>query len=154
MSKPLSELLNPACIELNLEGKRKPDIIRELARVLARDGGINDTDALAEEILEREKLTSTGLGGGIAIPHCLTPQVEESRLALGLKKDGVRFDAIDRHPVTLFFLLVGPAGDHSGHLQNLSRIARYLHDEDFCLHLRNAVTPEEVLTALRKKEAL
>lgn len=152
MPTVLSQLLNPACIELKLNQRRKDELIRELTELLARGGGIEDVESLSAEILEREELTSTGIGSGIAIPHCLTDQVAETRLAFGRKDEGARFDAVDNQPVQLFFLLVGPKGDHARHLRVLSKIARYLHDKSFCRRLREAATPEEVMQALRDKE--
>ena len=152
MALPLSKLLKPECIELELKGRRKKDVIRELAQVLSRGGQIRDTDALAREILEREKLLSTGLGGGIAIPHCMTDQVNQTQIAFGRKTGGMRFDAVDKRPVSLFLLLVGPEGDHTRHLQVLSKLARYLHDQAFCHSLLSASSPAEVLSAFREKE--
>lgn len=153
MAASLSELINPVCIELDLKEKRKPDLIRELAEVLARSGEIEDVDSLAEEVLKREKISSTGIGSGIAIPHCLTKQVSRTHIAFGRKLEGARFEAVDNQPVALFFLLVGPEGDHARHLQVLSRIARYLHDQNFCQQLLAAGSPEEVLAAVSAKEA-
>jgi mannitol/fructose-specific phosphotransferase system IIA component (Ntr-type) len=152
MAYVLSEILSPSCIELELEGRRKSDIVRELAVVLSRGCSGIDVDVLTEEILEREKLFSTGLGGGIAIPHCLTEQVNETRIAFGRKLKGVNFDAMDKRPVNLFLLLVGPAGDHSRHIQVLSKIARYLNDESFRRQLLEAKTPSAVIGAFRDKE--
>lgn len=153
MVHTLSNLLNPECIELDLKSRKKKDIIRELAQVISRSGVIGDTAALGEEILKREKLSSTGLGGGIAIPHCMTDQVDEAHIAIGRKTDGVRFDAIDNRPVNIFILLVGPSGDHTTHLQVLSKLARYLHDNSFCRRLLEAGTNAEVVEAFREKEA-
>lgn len=152
MPTVLSQLLNPACIELNLQERRKEELIRELTGVLARSGDIADVEGLSEAILAREEISSTGIGSGIAIPHCLSDQVEETRLAFGRKDEGAKFDAVDNQPVHLFFLLIGPAGDHARHLRVLSKIARYLHDPSFCRRLREASTPEEVMQALRDKE--
>ena len=150
----LSDLIDPVCIELDLASRRKRDLINEMAEVLARGGLIRDTRALGREILKREKISTTGIGSGIAIPHCLTDQVTETRVAFGRRLEGAKFDAVDNQPVKLVFLLVGPEGDHAGHLQVLSRIARYLHDDAFCRRLLEAATPEEVITAFRAKEGV
>ncbi|WP_319558941.1 PTS sugar transporter subunit IIA [Marispirochaeta sp.] len=152
MAINISELLNPACIELDLAAKKKPDIIKELASVLARGGGVEDQDKLYKELMKREKMTSTGIGSGIAIPHCLSSQVQEMHVAFGRKLEGAKFDAVDNQPVSLFFLLAGPEGGHSRHLQVLSRLARYLHDPGFCNELLAAAAPEEVIAAFTRKE--
>jgi fructose-specific phosphotransferase system IIA component len=152
MAATLREMLNPVCIDLELKGKRKPEIIEALAELLGRGGKVSDTGILAAEVLEREKLASTGIGSGIAIPHAMSSTVSETQLAFGLKREGVRFDSVDHRPVNLFFLLVGPAGSHTEHLRVLSRIARYLHDSRFCDALKEADSPEAVMAAVEEKE--
>ncbi|MBN2050763.1 MAG: PTS sugar transporter subunit IIA [Spirochaetales bacterium] len=152
MGALLSEMLDTSCIELELKERRKPELIRELAEILSRCGAITDIDSLVDEIMERENLSSTGIGSGIAIPHCLTSQVSETRIAFGRKTEGARFDAVDNRPVALFFLLVGPKGDYARHMQILSKIARYLHDPRFCQDLLAAESPEDILKIFRRKE--
>jgi len=152
MAELLSGMLDPRCIELELKGKRKSELIREMAEILSRGGIIRDVDSLAAEIMEREKLSSTGIGSGIAIPHCLSPQVSQTMIAFGRKKGGAKFNAVDNQPVELFFLLVGPEGDYAGHMQILSKIARYLHDPRFCNDLLSAESAEDVITAFKGKE--
>ena len=152
MSIDLSELLSPECIELNLSGKRKPEIIRELVQVVSRCKGITDTDALYRGLMEREKLSSTGIGDGIALPHCMTPLVNTTHIAFGRKLEGAKFDSLDNQPVTLFFLLVGPDNDPSLHLRVLSKLARYLRHKTFCSSLLVAESPAEVIEAFRNRE--
>lgn len=154
MAIELSKLLSPDCIELDLSGRKKQEIIRELATVVSRCGNIVDKDALFEAIMEREKLSSTGIGNGIAIPHCMTSQTGTTRMAFGRILQGAKFDSIDNQPVSLFFLLVCPEGNPNLHLQILSKLARYLHDRSFCQRLLEAASPEEVLEAFRSKETL
>ena len=151
MPDPIHTLLDPASIELNLRGKKKAELIEELVMLLSRSGRINDPEDLVAKVIEREKITSTGIGRGIAIPHALVPTVKETALAFGIHS-GARFDAVDNKPVTLFFLLVGAAGSQGEHLRILSRLARYLNDDDFCRTLRQVSSPEEVIRAFEKKE--
>ena len=124
MATDLSELLDPAGIELNLTARRKPDIIRELTEILARICPVDDMDAIVTELMEREALSSTGIGSGIAIPHCLTPQVDETIIVFGRKLDGVKFDSVDNQPAVLFFLLAGPEGDHARGEEVQARLVR------------------------------
>jgi fructose-specific phosphotransferase system IIA component len=152
MTVNLSDLLNPACIELNLKSKKKPDVLKELTAVIARSGSIGDLDKLYEELLKREALASTGIGRGIAIPHCLTSQVKNTIMGFGRKLEGIKFDAVDDEPVTLFFLLVGPERYQYRQLQALSRLARYLHDQKFCDELLSANSVEAVIDAFKRKE--
>ena len=152
MAGSLRELLAPEAVELELKSKRKPDIIRELVEVLARSMQLKDINGIVKELVKREKISTTGIGSGIAIPHCLTPQVGETRIAFGRKLEGAKFDAVDNQPVTLFFLLIGPEGDHARHLQVLSKLARYLHDRTFCDALLAAPSSLGVLEAFKAKE--
>ncbi len=152
MSAKLSELLKPDCIELDLQGRKKPEIIREMLGVISGCVDIGNEETLFEELMERERLSSTGIGNGIAIPHCLTPHVETTQLAFGRKLDGVKFDSVDNRPATLFFLLIGPDSNPNLHLQMLSKLARYLHDGTFCRRLLTAKSSEEVIEAFRSKE--
>ena len=152
MTSTLSDMLDPICIDLELGGKRKPDIIEELVKVLDRGGRVSDLKKLTSDVIEREKVASTGIGSGIAIPHAMSDTVDRTLLAFGLKRDGARFDSVDNRPVTLFFLLVGPTGSHAEHLKVLSKIARYLHDESFCRALHDAMTPKDVIDAIEEKD--
>ena len=152
MAIDMSGLLDARCVGLELEQKKKPELIAELVELLNRGGRTTDPIRLSTEIMEREKLSSTGIGNGIAIPHVLSSTVSGTSLAFGRKLDGARFDAVDNQPVSLFFLLVGPQGSHAEHLRILSKLARYLHDRTFCQALLDAADPEAVIAAFRRKE--
>jgi len=154
MAVDLAEMMNPACIELELEGKRKPDIIRELVDIVCRCEERIDPDCLYDSLMRREGISTTGIGDGIAIPHCMTAQVDSTLIAFGRKLDGARFDAVDNKPVSLFFLLVGPEGNPTRHLQVLSKLARYLHDPIFCQKLLDAESAGKVVEAFRSKDRL
>lgn len=149
-----STLLSPDCIALDLKGKRKKEIIEELVDLLVKSGKILHGRDIAEEVLAREKITSTGIGKGVALPHKLMRGINETLIAFGRKNTGINFDAIDNKPVDLFFLLLGPEGNTGVHLKLLSRLARFLHDDGFILALRNAATPEEILEVFRREESL
>jgi fructose-specific phosphotransferase system IIA component len=153
MSNLVSTLLSPECVSLELQGKRKPEIIEELVYLLANGDKVADPRRLADEVAHREKLASTGIGSGIAIPHALSATVTETAMAFGLKLDGVRFDAVDNQPVSIFFLLVGPEGSQAEHLRVLSKLARYLHDRTFCQSLLDATTPQAIVHAIERKES-
>ena len=154
MSADLADMLNPACIELELEGKRKPEIVRELIDIVSRCAPDIDREMMYEALMRREQLSSTGIGDGIAIPHCLTPQVDNTLITFGRKLDGAKFNAVDNKPVSLFFLLVGPEGNPTRHLQVLSKLARYLHDPIFCQKLLDADSTEGVVEAFGSKDRL
>jgi len=148
----LVDALDSSCIALDLSGKKKPEIIRELVDLLAQGGKIDDADEVTRKVLEREQLTTTGIGGGIAIPHCLSPAASETHIAFGRKKSGARFDAVDKRPVQLFFLMVGPPGAHNEHLRLLSKLARYLHDPGLKQSLLSAREADEIIDLFRERE--
>lgn len=153
MATAISEILSPDRVVLELESKKKPELIAELVGLVVASGKTSDGDRLLEQVLERESISTTGIGNGIAVPHCLSETVEETLLSFGRKRDGARFDSVDNQPVSIFFLLIGPQGAQSEHLRVLGKLSRYLHDRTFCQALLDAETPEAVMDALRAKEA-
>jgi fructose-specific phosphotransferase system IIA component len=148
----MREILDERCIALELTGRKKPEIIAELVDTLIRGVAVSDPELLTRELVDREKLSTTGIGSGIAIPHALSGTVEETALAFGRKLEGTRFDAVDNQPVALFFLLVGPKGTHTEHLRLLSRLSRYLHNPTFRQRLLDATSADEVLQAFADRE--
>ncbi len=153
MTERIADALDTSCIKLELDGKRKLDVIRELVTLIADAGRITDAELVTSQILDRESLATTGIGGGIAIPHCLSEAASETVLAIGRKRSGVKFDAVDRRPVSLFFLMVGPPGAHNEHLRLLSRLARYLHDPGLKGGLLESASPQEMLALFEAREA-
>lgn len=153
MIEKLTDALDAATITLTLSARRKPDIVRELVDLLAASGRIDRADQVAREVLERERLATTGIGGGIAIPHCLTTAAERTWMALGRSIPGLKFDAVDRRPVELFFLMVGPPGAHNEHLRLLSRLSRLLHDPALKESLRTATTPSDIVAVFADRES-
>jgi mannitol/fructose-specific phosphotransferase system IIA component (Ntr-type) len=152
VAENIIDALDASCVRLELTGKRKPEIIGELVGALASAGRIDDAELVTAQILERESLASTGIGGGIAIPHCLSSAAKGTVLGIGRKRAGARFDAVDKRPVTLFFLMVGPPGAQHEHLRLLSKLARYLHDPSLKTELLEARSPDDVVAAFASRE--
>lgn len=148
----LAELLEASTIKLELEARKKPEALQEMVELLYRAGKIERPEAALAGLAEREKLTSTGIGSGIAIPHLLSEETRETVMAFGRKSEGLRFESVDNRPVTLVFLIIGPKNQEYAHLRLLSRLSRLLHDSSFRRALLDARTPEEVLQIIRRKE--
>jgi fructose-specific phosphotransferase system IIA component len=146
------DALDESCIELELSSRKKPDIVRELVSMLADAGKVTDADQVTRQVLEREAMTTTGIGGGIAIPHCQSDAAPQTAFAFGRHRAGAKFDAVDKRPVYLFFLMVGPPGSHNEHLRLLSRLARYLHDPGLKKGLLQAKTPQEIVSIFSERE--
>ena len=149
----LSELLNAERVRIPLVSRTKPDLLRELVE-LATGGDASLSEAVLAAVHERERVLSTGIGDGVAIPHGRTPHVHELVVAAGAVRDPLEFDALDGAPVRLFFLLVGHESDASAHIRTLSRIARLLRREPLRTALTQARNGEEFVRAIRDAEAL
>lgn len=152
MTDAISAILRTEAVSLSIRGKKKPQIMRELVELLAGTGIVKNSVSVTQEVIAREELATTGIGGGIAIPHCLSPDVTETAIAFGRRIPGAKFDAVDRQPVQLFFLMVGLPGSHNEHLRLLSKLARHLHDPDMKAGLLAAATPAEVVALFAKRE--
>ncbi len=126
----LRELLNKNCINLNLEAKDKVGHIKEMVALLSAAGKITagKSDIICEKIMEREKMGSTGIGDGVAIPHIKTEDVDKIVGAFGISKKGIEFDSLDGQPVYLSFLLLTPQGEKNNHLQALAEISAFFKD--------------------------
>jgi PTS system nitrogen regulatory IIA component len=127
----IEDVLKESCIIAELKGRDKRSVIYELARVLKDAGLIEEIDKVAEVLLERERLGSTGIGDGVAIPHGKMKGLKTILCAFGRSKEGVEFDAVDGKPVHLFFLLIAPEDAASLHLKMLSRVSRLFRDPSF-----------------------
>ena len=134
----ISELINEDLIIAELNGKSKKQILEELVNLLAAQKQGIDSDELLKVLIEREKLGSTGIGSGIAIPHGKLNGLDDIVLVLGKSKEGIDFDSIDGKPVSLIFLLVAPANSAGVHLKALARLSRLLKNSSFRQDLLDA----------------
>lgn len=125
----LSVLLQEKLIDLKLTGTNKKEIIAELVELVAKSGKLKDRKAFLKAILEREKLGSTGIGNGVAIPHAKSKVARGFVLVLGRKDEGIDFGALDGERTYLFFSLASPEDDVGGHLKVLAEIARLIKDK-------------------------
>ena len=132
-------------IACGLELSSKKRLLQALAGLLATDHGVLTQEAVFEHLLERERLGSTGLGHGIALPHSRMPDVTQARGAFIQLRHGIDYDAIDNRPVDLAFALIVPEEASETHLQLLSALARMFSDATRRLDLRTAQSPGEVL---------
>ncbi|MFH1567351.1 MAG: PTS sugar transporter subunit IIA [Gemmatimonadota bacterium] len=148
----LLEILSPKAAIVGLKSETKDGIIEELVDSLEVGEVITDRDKVLQAVLEREKIMSTGIGDGIAIPHGKSDAVVRLAAALGTHKRGVDFEALDGEPAYVFFLLVSPANVSGPHIKALARISRLLKNDDFKKRLIEATSSEEVLQAIEVEE--
>ena len=151
----LSELLSPATVNLDLQSADRDAVLSELVNQvprLAREPAARQT--LLRALHERERLHSTGIGDGIALPHArnaLVGLVEDSIVVFGRHARGIPYDAIDGVPARLFFLLLAPTVTR--HLAILARLSRLLRDPKLRRNLLAADKPEQVIALIRDAEA-
>jgi len=127
----LSEILDANNIIPDLKAKDKKKALEELAETIVNTRPSLDKDSLVKVLLERERLGSTGIGDGVAIPHGKFHGISEPVISFGRSLKGLDFDAMDGQPVFLFFLLVAPENSASVHLKALARIAKLLKNSSF-----------------------
>jgi PTS system nitrogen regulatory IIA component len=144
-------LVRDAC-RVDLHGANKVEILRELAEALARQVPSLDAQKLHTMLLEREKLGTTAMGDGIAIPHARIESLDRLLAVFGLSRAGVDFDSLDGRETNLFFLLVAPGKEGSAHLLLLARLSRLLGNEAFRARLRSVQSTDELFRALEEEE--
>jgi fructose-specific phosphotransferase system IIA component len=143
-------LITEDAIITSLAGNTKEEIIAELVDLLDRNGKLADRNTVLEDVLRREKTMSTGMEHGIALPHAKTGGVNDIAVAVGIKKDGVDFDALDGEKSRLFVLTVSPKKTSGPHVQFLSAVAALLQDGETREAMTSAVSRDEVMFLLRK----
>ncbi len=148
----LTELLDESAVLVNLKGTQKQDVIEELAEALTASGKISDNREVLQAVLEREKIMSTGIGKGVAIPHGKCKAVDKLVGVLGIKKEGVDFQSLDEQPVFLFFLLVSPLNVSGPHIRALAHISRLLRHDNLRKRLIATETPREALELITEEE--
>lgn len=148
----ICDLLVPDAIRMTLNEKRKKRVLSEMVELLASAWKLDKAPALTEQVLKREKMGSTGIGHGVAIPHCLTSLTDRTIMAFGRCRQGISYGAADNRPVYLLFLLLGPESATSDHLKLLSKLSRLLTEEQFRDQLMEAEDPEEIIELFRRRE--
>ncbi len=146
----LGELVVESAISPALESKDRDDVIAELMDGLIAAGAADKAlrDDLIAKVLEREKMSSTGFGRGVAVPHVKHPALKKLVAAVGVSQAGVDFNALDKQPVYSIFLLLSPEDRPEEHLQAMETIFKNLRKDTFRRFLRQATTTDEVMTLL------
>lgn len=145
------DVLHKEAILVDLEAQDKKGILEELVAPVARIYGVNHKD-LVRVLMERERLGSTGIGGGIGIPHGKLNDLKSLVLGFGLSRQGVDFESIDGKPTHIFFLLVAPEDSTGLHLKVLAQISRTLKNELFRERLLNAADRDEIVSVIEEED--
>ncbi|MDP3284085.1 MAG: PTS sugar transporter subunit IIA [Desulfobacterales bacterium] len=141
------DVLRKETILTDLKAKDKKGVIEELVASVSQITGINSRE-LVQVLLERERLGSTGIGGGIGIPHGKLANLESLIMGFGLSRKGVDFESMDGRPTHLFFLLITPENSTGLHLKLLARISRILKNDSFKKKLMKAAGSNEVYSII------
>ncbi len=149
----IRDLLAAESIELNGKVTGKKETLDAMVDLMAKSGKINDVEVYRKGVYAREEESTTGIGEGIAIPHCKSDSVDRPGLAAMVVPDGVDFDSLDGEKVDLIFLIAAPNTKENVHLDVLSKLSVLLMDEDFTKNLRNAKSVEEFLNVIDVAEA-
>ncbi len=148
------ELLNSESVEAEIKSTTKDNVLAEMTDVLLRSApGLNRNEVLTV-LRERERLGSTGIGEGVAIPHGKLKDIDQLILSFGRSKAGVDFDSMDGKPAHLFFLLLAPEDSISIHLKTLARISKLLKDQDVREQLLTAGTADGIYKIIQEKESV
>jgi PTS system nitrogen regulatory IIA component len=149
----ISEFLSDQAVIADLKGRSKPEILRELCDSLAKANPALKADRLLSTLQDREKLGSTGIGEGVAIPHGKLAGLPQLVASFGISRDGVDFEALDGKPTYLFFALVAPENSAGVHLKALARISRVFKNPRFREAIRQAKTEREIYDLISQEDA-
>jgi len=145
------DVLQKEAILDDLKSKDKKGVLDELVAPVARIAEVNHENLL-RVLMDRERLGSTGIGGGIGIPHGKLKDLDSLVLGFGLSRKGVDFESMDGRPTYIFFLLVTPENSTGLHLKLLARISRILKNEPFRERLLNAADRDEILSIIQEED--
>lgn len=148
----LQSLVNPKLVFPDLAARTADELLGEMAGLLEKSGTVKSSADLADRLRKRERDGCTGMGGGVALPHCRSKDVSDVVLAVGVSRAGVDFRAVDGIPVTLIFLILSPLDAPALHLQALARLSRLVRTPGLGDALRRSTTAEEIVEVLREAE--
>ena len=148
----ITDYLSESSINLDIKGTSKSEILINLVQVLAKSNDLESSKEIINLLEEREKLSTTGIGFQIAVPHCKSSQVESLKIVIARSEEGVGFQSLDAQDVKLFFLLVAPSKSTSEHLKALAKIARFAKDASIRNELLSLQSPKDIFNFIQEKE--
>jgi fructose-specific phosphotransferase system IIA component len=147
------EFMSPTFVVLDLSAKDKNNLFEQMVGLVAQQGSIADTSEVVQALVDREKLMTTGIKRGFAIPHAFTRQLDKSLVFFARLPEGIDYQSLDGESVHVVFLLLGPPDAQGIHLKLLARLARLLSLGKLFKLLMEAQSPEEVIGIIRQEEA-
>lgn len=154
MSLKIKDILDINSIEIKLKLKNKEELLIKLVELANNSGKLSNFEKAKKEVFDREKVMSTGVGKGIALPHAKTNAVTNSIGAFVTLQEAIDFDSIDNIPVNIVFLLLGRENDVNSHLKLLSNVSRLMNSDSFRMRLLDAKDNNEVIEIFTNTENL
>lgn len=148
----LSKFCDEKLVTFDLKAAGKDDVIEELVDIASSSPLVKDRDELLRDIIHRENMVTTGIGYGVAFPHAKTKATKGIVIAFGRSQQGIDFDAMDKKPVHVFFLIAAPEDAIGAHLNVMARLSYIMKSEDNRQKLMNVNSPGELLTILDSVE--
>lgn len=150
--KRLIDILEVDAVKIPLIGSSRDDVIKELIELFAVKNLFEDKHVVYKAVLERERIMTTGVGNGIAIPHCKHESCKNFSLAVGIADEDIDFQAVDQNPVRIIFLLIGPTNAAGMHIKILSRITRIMSVLETRERIEKIKDPRELYQLLIAEE--
>ncbi|MBT3274629.1 MAG: PTS sugar transporter subunit IIA [Spirochaetales bacterium] len=148
------DIVGESFIDTDVIARKKEDVFPRIAELAKQSKALRkySADEIVQALIKREKLGTTGFGGGIAIPHCAFPDLDDFVVGFCRVREGVKFDALDGKPVYVLFFIIGPEGRRNTHIQILSTISKILADEKNVSALRTAGATSEVMNIIKSEQ--
>jgi fructose-specific phosphotransferase system IIA component len=148
----ISSILTEDLIQVDVPGSTKEEVINAVIDLAAKSQKVKDVEKVRHAIFEREKIMSTGVGKGFAIPHGKTDAVSDIVAAFAVTREPIDYQSLDHEPVRLLFLLIGKDSLVGAHIKLLSRISRLMNKEELRTRLLHATSATEILDVLKGEE--
>lgn len=150
----IDDILSPRRVFLDLKPEPKPALLRTITRALQAAGEVADAETLAQMLIRREEMITTGVKRGFAFPHAFTREVEDLGLTIGVVRGGTDYQSLDGEPVEVILMLLGPPDHQAHHLRVLARLSRIARKEGMLEALRDSVSPESMIELLSESDRL
>ncbi|MDR3259834.1 MAG: PTS sugar transporter subunit IIA [Fusobacteriaceae bacterium] len=151
----ITDYITEDLINLKLKSTNKTEVLEELSDLLAKSDNVGENKTVVyKALISREKLGSTGIGKGVAVPHAKTDVIKGLTIAFGISENKIDFKSIDDEDVNIFFVFASPTKDSQTYLKVLARISRLIRESAFRKELLNCKSPKEVIESINKRESV
>jgi fructose-specific phosphotransferase system IIA component len=147
-------LLDERHVFADLKVKNKEELLTTLIASFRGEVTNDELEAIKEAVFQRERIMSTGVGKGLAIPHGKAPEVQDNHAAFAILSTPVDYEEVDNQPVSMVFLLTGPGSANKIHIKMLSRISRLMNDDTFRTKLNQCGSPHEIIDVFKEQERI